>query len=98
MSRYLVFGGAGFIGSHLCEALLQRDDEVVVVDDLSTGTTSNLAGLLNSAAFSFIEGDVCGPPAIQGRLNAVIHLASAASPPDYLRMPIATLRAGSLGT
>ncbi|MGH9004420.1 MAG: UDP-glucuronic acid decarboxylase family protein [Acidimicrobiia bacterium] len=96
--RVLVTGGAGFIGSHLCRTLMARGDEVVAVDDCSTGRPSNLADLEGRPGFSFLVHDVTRPLAIDGPLDAVCHLASAASPPDYLARPLETLLVGSEGT
>jgi dTDP-glucose 4,6-dehydratase len=96
--RILVTGGAGFLGSHLCDALVERGDEVVCVDDLSTGLRSNLAQLWPDGRFEFVEADVCAGLDIGGHFDAVAHLASAASPPAYLRRPIETLSANSVGT
>lgn len=96
--RILVTGGAGFLGSHLCDALVARGDEVVCVDDLSTGLLSNIAHLGGHARFEFAEADVCSGLDIRGHFDAVAHLASAASPPAYLRRPIETLSANSIGT
>ena len=96
--RALVAGGAGFLGSHLCEHLLGRGDEVVYMDNLLTGTRANVEHLLDHPRFAFVECDVSLVAEEPGRLDAVLHLASPASPRDYLEMPIATLDAGSLGT
>lgn len=102
----LVAGGAGFIGSHLVDHLIDDGRTVVVVDDLSTGRSLNLAGRANAPGFTFVECDVAGHDFIErldaasGRLrfDAVLHLASPASPPAYLARPIETLDTGSLGT
>ncbi|HEY3240489.1 MAG TPA: NAD-dependent epimerase/dehydratase family protein, partial [Acidimicrobiia bacterium] len=96
--RVLVAGGAGFLGSHLCRVLLARGDEVVAVDDCSTGRRANLADLEGEAGFSFVAHNVTRPLPVDGPLDAVCHLASAASPPDYLARPLETLLAGSEGT
>jgi dTDP-glucose 4,6-dehydratase len=98
MMRVLITGGAGFIGSHLCEALVARSDTVVCADDLSTGSTDNISHLMGREEFSFIEADVTGGVDPGGPLDAVVHLASSASPADYLRRPLETLAAGSAGT
>ncbi len=98
MSRILVTGGAGFLGSHLCEALSARGDSVVCVDDLSSGRLSNLEALEREASFELIIGDVSEKLDVKGHIDAVMHLASAASPPDYLARPIETLVTGSEGT
>ncbi|MEW6477303.1 MAG: UDP-glucuronic acid decarboxylase family protein [Actinomycetota bacterium] len=96
--RAVVTGGAGFIGAHLCRALVGRGWEVVAVDDLSTGEARNLADLADDPAFTFVEHDVTGPFEIDEPVDAVLHFASAASPPDYLARPIETLQVGSTGT
>ena len=96
--RALVAGGSGFLGSHLCEALLADGYDVVCVDDLSTGDPRNLAQLTADGAVELIREDVTRLGAVPGDLDAVLHLASPASPADYLRLPVETLRAGSLGT
>ncbi len=94
--RVLVTGGAGFIGSHLCDALLARGDEVICLDNLSTGHRDNIAGALESGAFTFDEGDVSEP--LDYKVDCVFHLASPASPVDYYGMQVETMRANSLGT
>jgi dTDP-glucose 4,6-dehydratase len=96
--RAVVTGGAGFLGSHLCRALHTRGWEVVAVDDLSTGFVANLADLLGHPNFEFVEHDVIHGLPIAGSVSAVLHFASAASPPAYLARPIATLEVGSIGT
>jgi dTDP-glucose 4,6-dehydratase len=96
--RVVITGGAGFLGSHLCEALLARGDTVVCVDDLSTGRRRNLAAVWDSSRFSFVHRDVVAGLPVRGRVDAVAHLASPASPPDYHRMPLETLAVGSEGT
>jgi dTDP-glucose 4,6-dehydratase len=98
--RVLVAGGAGFIGSHLCERLVARGDQVVCVDNLSTGRRRNLDGLASHDRFTFIAADVCAtlPDLGQGAFDVVAHLASAASPPAYLARPLETLDVGSIGT
>jgi nucleoside-diphosphate-sugar epimerase len=92
----LVAGGAGFIGSHLCRSLLQAGHAVHCLDNLSTGTFSNIEVLGTESAFHFIEGDVARADSL--RVDAIIHLASPASPVDYDRMPLETMSANSLGT
>jgi len=98
----VVTGGAGFLGSHLCERLVGEGHVVACLDDLSTGRTENIAALQDSHGFRFVEADLTGdetPAAFAGwRPRYVIHLASPASPDDYLRMPLRTLRCGSIGT
>jgi len=96
--RVLVTGGAGFLGSHLCDALMARGDGVVCVDDLSTGRNENVSHLIGRPGFEFVDADVSGGLDVSGRLDAVAHLASPASPPAYLRRPIETLAVGSRGT
>jgi dTDP-glucose 4,6-dehydratase len=95
--RVLVTGGAGFIGSHLCEFLLARDCEVVCLDSLLTGTTDNIDHL-RSSRFTFIKHDVTTYIYVAGPLDYVLHFASPASPVDYQQLPIPTLKVGALGT
>jgi len=96
--RIVVTGGAGFLGSHLCEALIRRGEVVVCVDDLSTGNLDNIVDLMGHRRFSFVEADVSAGLDLPEPVNVVAHLASPASPPDYLRRPLATLAVGSRGT
>src|SRR5579859_4419979 len=96
--RVLVTGGAGFLGSHLCDALMARGDATVCVDDLSTGRAENVSHLIGRAGFEFVDADVCAGLDLPGPFDAVAHLASPASPPAYLRRPIETLTVGSRGT
>jgi nucleoside-diphosphate-sugar epimerase len=96
--RVVVTGGAGFLGSHLCEALIRRGNAVVCVDNLSTGSMQNIQDLLPRELFEFVESDVCSELRVNGAVDAVAHLASPASPPDYLRRPLETLAVGSRGT
>ena len=96
--RVLVTGGAGFLGSHLCENLLASGGEVICMDNLVTGRRENIAHLEDDERFTFVEHDVVAPFEVQGRLDAVLHFASPASPIDYLRLPVETLEVGSLGT
>ena len=96
--RVLVTGGAGFLGSHLCDRLLAEGDEVVTMDNLLTGNKRNIAHLLGRPGFSFVLHDVTKYLALDGPLDAVLHFASPASPIDYLELPIQTLKVGSLGT
>lgn len=98
MARVVVTGGAGFLGSHVCDRLVERGDEVVCVDDLSTGRRENLVSLAGSARFTFVEADVSHELPVDGPVDAVMHMASPASPPDYLRMPLNSLDVGSSGT
>jgi dTDP-glucose 4,6-dehydratase len=96
--RALVTGGAGFLGSHLCRLLLERDFQVVCMDNLVTGNRRNIADLLKDPRFQFIEHDVTKFIDVHGPIHRVWHLASPASPIDYLKLPIQTLKVGSLGT
>ncbi|WP_063021975.1 NAD-dependent epimerase/dehydratase family protein [Nocardia niwae] len=96
--RALVTGGCGFVGSHLCERLLDAGTAVVALDNFATSTPDNVARLLDRPGFDLVRHDVTEPLPTAGSFDVVFHLASAASPPDYLRLPIETLRAGSLGT
>lgn len=98
MARAVVTGGAGFLGSHLCQSLLDRGDEVVCLDNLSTSSPDSLSGLMGRPGFEFVEHDVSKFVAVSGPVDAVLHFASPASPADYLQMPIQTLKVGSLGT
>ncbi|MEV4259359.1 NAD-dependent epimerase/dehydratase family protein [Spirillospora sp. NPDC049652] len=98
MKRAVVTGGAGFLGSHLCEALLDRGTAVVCVDNLLTGTHENVARLAGRAGFRFLHRDLTRPLDVPGPISHVFHFASAASPADYLRLPIQTLDVGSQGT
>ena len=96
--RVVVAGGAGFLGTHLCLALLARGDEVVAVDNLVTGSTANVDDLSVHERFSFLKQDVIDPFVVDGEVDLVMNLASPASPPDYLGLPVETLDVGSLGT
>jgi dTDP-glucose 4,6-dehydratase len=98
MSRYLVTGGAGFIGSHLCESLLKQGHEVICMDNYSTGAQDNIAGFAANPRFSFVDHNVSRYIEVQEPLDFVLHFASPASPVDYLELPIPTLKVGSLGT
>jgi dTDP-glucose 4,6-dehydratase len=98
VSRVVVTGGAGFLGSHLCRALLARGDEVVCLDNLVTGSVANIEGVFGTEGFTFVHHDVSTYIWVPGRVDAVLHFASPASPRDYLEMPIQTLKVGSLGT
>lgn len=98
MGAYVVTGGAGFLGSHLCERLLGQGREVVALDDLSTGSIANIEHLFAHAGFTFVEHNVSTHIWVPGEVEAVLHFASPASPKDYLAMPIQTLKVGSLGT
>ncbi len=96
--RVVVTGGAGFLGSHLCELLVARGDAVVCVDDLSTGRVLNVEHLLDHPRFTFVRADVSRSLDVDQPVQAVAHLASPASPIDYQRMPLQTLAVGSRGT
>lgn len=96
--RYLVTGGAGFIGSHLCDALVAHGCSVVAVDNFITGNRLNVKHLLRNPAFTLIEQDIIEPLNISGGFAGVFHLASPASPVDYAKFPIETLRVGSIGS
>ncbi|MFQ5863350.1 MAG: UDP-glucuronic acid decarboxylase family protein [Candidatus Brocadiales bacterium] len=96
--RIVVTGGAGFIGSHICDYLLEKGHSVICVDNLLTGTTDNIAHLLDNNKFKFIEYNVTEYISVEGDVDAILHLASPASPIDYLKLPIQTLKVGSLGT
>ncbi|MGH9118869.1 MAG: UDP-glucuronic acid decarboxylase family protein [Acidimicrobiales bacterium] len=98
MARVVVTGGAGFLGSHLCDALLDRGDEVVCIDNLATGRMANIEHLFGRPGFTFVRHDVTQYIWVPGEVDAVMHLASPASPMDYLELPIQTLKVGSLGT
>ncbi|MEM7140526.1 MAG: UDP-glucuronic acid decarboxylase family protein [Actinomycetota bacterium] len=98
MARVVVTGGAGFLGSHLCDRLLDRGDAVVCVDNLITGNLANVEHLREHADFAFVDHDVSNHVDVDGDVDAVLHFASPASPIDYLEMPIQTLKVGSLGT
>jgi len=96
--RVLVTGGAGFLGSHLCDALAARGDDLVCADNLSTGRAENVRHLIGRRGFDFVDADVSAGLDVPGPFDAVAHLASPASPPAYLRRPIETLAVGSRGT
>ncbi|WP_166640047.1 UDP-glucuronic acid decarboxylase family protein [Amycolatopsis sp. SID8362] len=96
--RAVVTGGAGFVGAHLCELLLAQRLEVIAVDNLATSSADTLDGLRRHERFRFLRHDVTHPMPLPGRADVVFHLASAASPRDYLALPLETLRAGSHGT
>ena len=96
--RVVVTGGAGFLGSHLCDAIMARGDTAVCVDNLATGRPDNVAHLMGQPGFTFVEADVSSALDVPGPVDAVAHLASPASPPDYLRLPLETLAVGSHGT
>jgi dTDP-glucose 4,6-dehydratase len=96
--RALVTGGAGFLGSHLCQRLLEESLDVVCMDNLITGSLENIEHLFGRDGFIFVQQDVTNFIHVAGRLDFVLHFASPASPIDYLKLPIETLKVGSLGT
>ena len=98
MTRVVVTGGAGFLGSHLCDRLLADGHEVVAIDNLATGSLDNIEHLFGRKGFTFARHDVTTHVWVPGAVDAVMHLASPASPNDYLDLPIQTLKVGSLGT
>ncbi len=96
--KAVVTGGAGFVGSHLCDRLLEMGYDVVCMDNLLTGTEHNITHLMGNPGFKFVRHDVTESIPIVGAVDAVLHFASPASPIDYLKMPIQTLEVGSIGT
>jgi len=96
--RILITGGAGFLGSHLCDRFLSEGHQVVVMDNLITGSTANIEHLAGDETFRFIKQDVTEYLYVEGKLDAILHFASPASPIDYLELPIQTLKVGALGT
>ncbi len=96
--RVLVTGGAGFLGAHLCEALLARGEEVVAIDNFATSSGEMVERFADYPGFTFMEGDVCADPPVQGAFDAIAHLACPASPDEYLRLPLETLAIGSHGS
>jgi len=98
MGRALITGGAGFLGSHLCELFLSRGHEVICMDNFITGSARNVEHLFGRDGFSFVKYDVTNFIHVEGALDYVLHFASPASPIDYLEKPIQTLKVGSLGT
>lgn len=99
MARIVITGGAGFIGSHLCDYLLKKGHEIVCIDNLITGDKGNIAHLIGrNSKFTFIQQDVTNYLSIDGKIDFILHLASPASPIDYAELPIQTLKVGSLGT
>ncbi|MCC5905888.1 MAG: SDR family oxidoreductase [Balneolaceae bacterium] len=96
--RVLITGGAGFLGSHLCDRYHSEGWDVICMDNLITGAKSNIAHLIGGERFSFIKHDVTNYIDVDGSLDLILHFASPASPIDYLEMPIQTLKVGSLGT
>jgi dTDP-glucose 4,6-dehydratase len=98
VGRALITGGAGFLGSHLCDLFLSRGHEVICVDNFLTGSPENIKHLFGREGFSFIKHDVTNYIYVEGSVDYVLHFASPASPIDYLEKPIQTLKVGSLGT
>ena len=96
--RALITGGAGFLGSHLCDKLIERGWDVICMDNLVTGAAPNIAHLVPHPRFRFVQQDVTRYIKVAEPLDAVLHFASPASPDDYLKLPIPTLKVGSLGT
>lgn len=96
--RYVISGGAGFIGSHLCEYLLDRGHSVLAIDNLITGSVANIDHLRTNREFDFVQADVTQTLQVEGAVDCAMHLASLASPVDYLAHPLETLESGSAGT
>ena len=96
--RVVITGGAGFLGSHLCDFFIEKGWDVLCVDNLVTGAESNVAHLLSHSQFQFTKQDVSKYIEVPGPVDAVLHFASPASPPDYLKLPIQTMKVGALGT
>lgn len=98
MANVLITGGAGFLGSHLCDRFIAEGDNVICLDNLITGSVDNIAHLFGHSRFQFIQMDVTNYIYVPGEVDYVLHFASPASPIDYLQLPIQTLKVGSLGT
>ena len=98
MERTLITGGAGFLGSHLCDYFIAKGHRVICMDNLLTGNMDNVAHLIGHERFTFIDYDVTNYIYVEGQVENILHFASPASPIDYLRLPIQTLKVGSLGT
>jgi dTDP-glucose 4,6-dehydratase len=98
MARVLITGGAGFLGSHLCEKFLREGYDVICMDNFITGSPDNIAHLIGNPKFQFVKHDVTEYIYVAGELDYILHFASPASPIDYLKVPIQTLKVGSLGT
>lgn len=96
--RIVITGGAGFIGSHLCDRFLKEGAEIICMDNLITGSVDNIKHLFSNQKFSFMEYDVTNYIYVDGAVDGILHLASCASPVDYLKFPIQTLKVGSIGT
>lgn len=98
MARVLITGGAGFLGSHLCDRFLSEGDKVICIDNFITGSPDNIAHMFGNKNFKFIQHDVTNYIYVDGKVDYILHFASPASPIDYLKLPIQTLKVGSLGT
>lgn len=98
MARVLITGGAGFLGSHLCDRFIAEGDEVICMDNFITGSPDNISHLYGNPKFTFVQYDVTNYMYVEGDLDYILHFASPASPIDYLKFPIQTLKVGSLGT
>ncbi|MCA9886491.1 MAG: GDP-mannose 4,6-dehydratase, partial [Anaerolineae bacterium] len=98
MVRVVITGGAGFVGSHLGDRFLAEGHQVVALDNLITGSLTNIEHNMGNPNFEFIHHDVSNFIHVKGDVDAVLHFASPASPPDYLKYPIQTLKVGALGT
>ncbi|MFW5955519.1 MAG: NAD-dependent epimerase/dehydratase family protein, partial [Rhodothermales bacterium] len=96
--RTLITGGAGFLGSHLCDRFVAEGHDVICMDNFITGSADNVAHLIGNGRFRLVEHDVTNFTYIEGPLDYVLHFASPASPIDYLKYPIQTLKVGALGT
>ena len=96
--RTLITGGAGFLGSHLCDKFIANGHDVICMDNFITGDPANIAHLIGNKQFTFIEHDVTTYVYVDGPLDNVLHFASPASPIDYLKYPIQTMKVGALGT
>ncbi len=96
--KVLITGGAGFLGSHLCDRFLAEGFEVVVMDNLITGNLKNIQHLFGKDGFTFVKHDVTNYTFVEGHLDYILHFASPASPIDYLKLPIQTLKVGAMGT
>lgn len=98
MGRALVTGGGGFLGSHLCDRLIQEGHDVLCMDNLLTGRSDNVAHLMDRKRFTFMQHDVTKPITLEGHVDYILHFASPASPKDYEKHPIHTLKVGAFGT
>src|SRR6185312_8796654 len=95
MATCLVTGGAGFLGSHLCDELIKRGNRVICVDNFETGSLANIAHIRDPEKFLYVQADIIEPYTVEEPVDFVYHLASPASPIDYLRLPLHTLKGGS---